>query len=621
MINKSEIKKKQQHLEFVKQELKNHFVGINNIIDTLIDYIQIWYLMPEVLTRPIIINLWGMTGVGKTDLIRRMVKLLDFSDRFIEIELSNIDGTSYQTSVSSILSRNKLNNGKQAIVLFDEIQRFNTKDEDGKALPQTKFTDFWELLSDGKLSKKEKDDLDYYISNYIYNKSDIKKRKLKGEENIDDNPLVNWWQSSEIFKMLNIEQPQHQGDELAEITEAQMLELLIKEKNKKTVHEPIDHSKTLVIISGNLDGAFTMAYETSETDVDADIFHAFTKKITDVDIKNALTKKFRPEQVARFGNIHLIYHSLRRADFDKLIENEIIKIAQKTKERFNIKLKVDKSIHALIYRNGVFPVQGVRPLFSTIIDILESNLSKFIFTAIMQQAASIHIAYDNSTKMILATIGTKKTTIPYVGRIDKIRQSNEADNVANISVHESGHAVVYILLTGLSPLQLISKVASSYASGFTFPHTVYETKETILQKIKIYLAGGIAEELIFGEHNASIGRNQDRIEATKLAIEYVRMYGFDSEFQSNYTMDMAYAMDKTVTDVDVEKMITRLVSDTRELLSKNLAFLKQLSIDLAAKGKLTPKEIVQVATKHHVKALVKEEGFLKISNYNKGLHS
>ncbi len=621
MVNKAEIKKKQQHLEFVKQELKTYFVGIDNIIDSLIDYIQIWYLMPEVLSRPIIINLWGMTGVGKTDLVRRMVKLLDFSDRFIEIELSNIDGTSYQTSVSSILSRNKLNNGKEAIVLFDEIQRFNTKDEDGKALPQTKFTDFWELLSDGKLSKKEKDDLDYYISNYIFNKGDIKKRKLKGEENVDDNPLVNWWQSNEIFKMLNIEQPQNQGDELAEITEAQMLELLIKEKNKKTVHEPIDHSKTLVIISGNLDGAFTMAYETSETDVDADIFHAFTKKITDVDIKNALTKKFRPEQVARFGNIHLIYHSLRRADFDKLIVNEIAKITKKTKERFGIKLKVDTSIHALIYRNGVFPVQGVRPLFSTIIDILESNLSKFIFTAIMQQANNIHISYDNSAKMILATIGTKKTTIPYVGRIDKIRQSNEVDNVANISVHESGHAVVYILLTGLSPLQLISKVASSYASGFTFPHTVYETKETILQKIKIYLAGGIAEELIFGENNASIGRSQDRIEATKLAIEFVRMYGFDSEFQSNYTMDMAYAMDKTVTDVDVEKMITRLVSDTRELLSKNLAFLKQLSIDLAAKGKLNPKEIVQVAAKHKVKALVKEEGFLKISNYNKGLHS
>ncbi|HNF26502.1 MAG TPA: AAA family ATPase, partial [Leptospiraceae bacterium] len=146
------IEERKKNLEFVRTELKDHFVGIDFIIDSLLDYIQIWYLMPEILTRPIIVNLWGMTGVGKTDLVRRLVKLLDYTDRFCEIELSNIDETSYHTSVSSVLSRNKLNDGRPCIVLFDEIQRFNTKDHDGNPLPQAKFTDFWELLSDGRLS-------------------------------------------------------------------------------------------------------------------------------------------------------------------------------------------------------------------------------------------------------------------------------------------------------------------------------------------------------------------------------------------------------------------------------------------------------------------------------------
>ena len=57
-----------------------------------------------------------------------------------------------------------------------------------------------------------------------------------------------------------------------------------------------------------------MANETGETDIEADIFRAYTEKITIVDIKNALSRKFKPEQVARFGNIHLIYKSLRKAD-------------------------------------------------------------------------------------------------------------------------------------------------------------------------------------------------------------------------------------------------------------------------------------------------------------------
>ncbi|HMZ59192.1 MAG TPA: AAA family ATPase, partial [Leptospiraceae bacterium] len=469
------IEERKKNLEFVRTELKDHFVGIDFIIDSLLDYIQIWYLMPEILTRPIIVNLWGMTGVGKTDLVRRLVKLLDYTDRFCEIELSNIDETSYHTSVSSVLSRNKLNDGRPCIVLFDEIQRFNTKDHDGNPLPQAKFTDFWELLSDGRLSKKEKDNIDQYITNFLFQKSDIKLRKSKGEEMVDENPAMNMWEANEIFQMLNMEVD---SDNMIDITQQQMLELLLREKGKKKIYEPIDHSRTLIIISGNLDEAYSMADEISEADVDADIFHAFTKKITDVDIKNALSRKFRPEQVARFGNIHLIYRSLKKAEFEILIEKEILRIQKSMQERFSIQVEIDRSINRLIYRNGVFPVQGVRPVFSSIVDILESNLTKLIFEAMMESRNRISIAYSVEKKRIEAFVGEREHIIPYVGRIDKIRESNVRDNVTSISVHESGHAVAYMVLTGLSPLQLKSRVANSYAGGFTFPHLVYETKET-----------------------------------------------------------------------------------------------------------------------------------------------
>ena len=153
-------------LERARTELKLNFVGIDDTIDSLLDYIQIWYLLPEILTRPIIVNLWGMTGVGKTDLVRRLVKILDFQDRFTEVELSNIDSTSWSSSVAAILNNNGINDSKPAIVLFDEIQRFNTLNPDGTPIQSTKFTDFWELLSDGKLSKRERDNLDAYLQSY-----------------------------------------------------------------------------------------------------------------------------------------------------------------------------------------------------------------------------------------------------------------------------------------------------------------------------------------------------------------------------------------------------------------------------------------------------------------------
>jgi ATP-dependent Clp protease ATP-binding subunit ClpA len=378
-IDKKNITERQKKLDDCKIFLKAEFIGIDDIIDDLVNYLQIWYLIPEILTRPIIINLWGMTGVGKTDLIRKMVKFIDFQDRFSEIELSNIDESSYNKSVSQILQNNEINDEKPAIVLFDEIQRFNTIDQEGKPMPQSKFIDFWELLSDGRLSKKDRYDFDYYLHSFMSRKKENARKKLKGEETVDENPFVNSWDAKSLKTNLGLDKT---IEELTDMTEADMIELILQSKKKKKIYEPVNHSKTLIIISGNLDEAFQMANQTSEADVEADIYHAFTKKITFVDIKNALSKKFRPEQVARFGNIHLIYNSLKRSDFEKLISIEINKIIKARKQDLGIDITVSKKIETLIYNNGVFPVQGVRPVFSSIIDILEACLNKFIFTAI-----------------------------------------------------------------------------------------------------------------------------------------------------------------------------------------------------------------------------------------------
>jgi hypothetical protein len=618
-VDLEDIHQKKQTLERIKEELKQDFVGIDAIIDELINYIQIWYLMPEVLNRPIIVNLWGMTGVGKTDLVRRLVSKLSFQDRFVEVELSNGDVTSWRSSVANLLEDANVNDGKPAIVLFDEIQRFYTIDTDGKPLETTKFTDFWELLSDGKLAKREKDDLDYYINEFLFSSKQAKKRKDKNEEAEEEDwtSPIGLYQANYWKKILNIEEDVLS---IAEMTREELIGKMQAAKKHKKVYEPISHAKTLILISGNLDEAFTMADEIAESDIDADIFHAYTKKITVVDIKQALARKFKPEQVARFGNIHLIYRSLQRKDFEKLITKEIQEVIDKTKKIFNVTLQVSTNINQLIYQNGVFPVQGVRPVFSSVTDILETNLSQLLFEGLLKGFNTINIDYDFEKKKIIGNLSNvQEVEIPYEGRIDKIRQGNVPDVVANVSVHEAGHAVAYVILFGLAPLQLKSKVASNYASGFTFPHQIYHTRKLLVDKIKVYLAGGIAEEIIFGKNNATIGREHDRESATALALDYVRKYGFDEEFQAYYMMQYGYSMQMTVTDTDVEKMISRLVSETHELLTEHKAFLLNLSKSLYEKGSLTAEEIAQMAAQHEITATVKEEGYLYLFGYQEQL--
>jgi len=618
-IEIQQIEARKATLEAARTELKTHFVGIDKIIDDLLDYIQIWYLMPDLLSRPIIVNLWGMTGVGKTDLVRRLVKCLNFQDRFVEIELSNVDTTSWQSSVSAILGNYDIQDEKPAIVLFDEVQRFNTLNADGTPIRSTKFTDFWELLSDGKLSKKTKENLDYYIQDYLFQQKDIKRRKERGEENVEEEPTLELYEAEQLKTMLQLDQD---ISDIAEMPRSKIIEQIKKAKRQKKVYEPVDHSKTLILISGNLDEAFTMATQTSESDVDADIFHAFTKKVTMVDIKNALSRKFRPEQVARFGNIHLIYRSLCKADFERLIENEVSRICNNTKEKFGVSISVDPSIRQLIYRNGVFPVQGVRPVFSSVVDILETNLSKFLFKALMGGQDRIAIAYDFKKSEIIAAIGQAEALhIPYVGRVDKIRESNLQDTIANISVHESGHAIAYMVLFGLAPLQLKSRLANSYAGGFTFPHQIHETRESMIHKIKIFLAGGIAEEVIFGRDNASIGRSHDRTQATLLAMDFVRKHGFNESFQANYTLEDGYAMNKDRSDIDIEKMIADLAVETEALLVEHKPLLQTLSQKLAITGNLDAATVASVGEAHGLNVEAKEEGFLKIAPYSDLLSS
>lgn len=624
-INREEINQKKQRLEQIKLELKQEFIGIDYIIDELINYIQIWYLMPQILSRPVIINLWGMTGVGKTDLIRKLIKKLAYQDRFVEIELSNGE-SSWNSTVSSILESNNINDGKPSVILFDEIQRFYTIDPEGKTVANTRFTDFWELLSDGRLAKKDaKEAIDEYFQRYMYANKQRQKRKNKpidptitpSEPVEEDDTTVGIWEANSLKKLFEID-----SDilEIADMKEEDMVRLIQQSRDKKRVYEPVNHSQTLLIISGNLDEAYSMSNETDQADVDADIFRAYTEKITIIDIKKALSRKFKPEQVARFGNIHLIYKSLRRVDFEALIETEIVKIVQKNKEHFGIDIEVSTALNSLIYQNGVFPVQGVRPVFSSITDIIEANLSTFIFEAFMDNLMHVKMDYDVEKQELVASLaGIREIRIPYIGKIDQIRKDNTTAMVANISVHESGHAILYGILFGLAPLQLKSRISTNYANGFSFPHQIHFTKENILQKVKVYLAGNIAEELIFGDKHLTIAGSLDNEDATCLVIDYLRKYAFDDNFKAYYALGGTYTMDSSITDWFTEKMIRSLGDEVRELLTENLDFLVFLAKELSKKGSLKPEEIATIAQQFGHTFEVKNEKHFTIVDYDKQL--
>jgi Peptidase family M41/ATPase family associated with various cellular activities (AAA) len=615
-------------LESAKTNLKVKFIGIDDIIDQLFEYLHIWYLMPQILMRPMIINLWGMTGVGKTDLIRSLVEELKMQSQFLEVELSSEGrGYGWDTSVGDAFNTRGLEAGQTNIVLFDEIQKFRSLDDKGEEIKVANFQDFWELLSDGKISDKGRGkELLEMFNDSQFTVSETQDQEAKRKET--DEPIVEQkiglWQATRLKKMVKIKSTVL---EVAKMTYIDFAAIMQEVFDKDEIYKPTNYNQTLIIISGNLDEAYVDARAVGEVEVDADIFHSTTSKINILNIKEALSRRFRPEQISRFGNIHLIYRSLNKANYHKLITLKADQICTQIKEKLNINVKIDYSLNQLIYNNGVFPAQGVRPVFSTITEILECNLSKYLFEAAQGGFDNISIKYDPHKSIINAKLSNSKASkikniqTTFVGRIDQIKLIENTNNLkALTAVHESGHALIYILHFGLSPLQLKSNIASTASYGFTFSHKIHLTKDFILRKIQIYLAGHLAEKIVFGEDKTSIGHTTDWREATNLASDFIRRFGYGKNSTSIITSIMNSEADKFNTNIElsnteIEELLQNQLEITTQALTKNNKVLLELAKYLLSESSLTPQQIQAICTKNKIPCEIENENFVVYEKY------
>ena len=152
-MEKQQIVDKKKKLDELTVHLKNKFFGIDDEIDKIIDSLKSWYIIPEILTHPIIINLWSLTGNGKTDLVRTIVDYLNFNENFCEVQLSDVPVSINDTAIdkiSTLILRSGCKEGSPGIILFDEFQRYRTIDNSGQDARGLPYQDIWMLLSDGR---------------------------------------------------------------------------------------------------------------------------------------------------------------------------------------------------------------------------------------------------------------------------------------------------------------------------------------------------------------------------------------------------------------------------------------------------------------------------------------
>jgi cell division protease FtsH len=307
------------------------------------------------------------------------------------------------------------------------------------------------LLSDGKFqsaSDKKKEILEIVFSDlYQYHNEEIvsstfvigdqktkQKPKQKNKKPIPNEAVAassqasseekdkilkyknSYWTSQRLKKLLNYSgsiEDVMQWDQKTKIEHVQAA------LNNDSTFEGVSYSKMLIIIAGNIDEAYNMS-DVSDADTDADIFHEFSKKINVVTIKHALAKRFKPEQVARFGNNHIIYPSLNKTSYKEIIKRTVFDTINRVKSINSIEIEPTESVFSTIYNNGVFPAQGVRPVHSTISSIFDNYIPIFLFRAIENGSKKITIRYTNDE--IIGIVGDESISCKVELSISNIKK-------------------------------------------------------------------------------------------------------------------------------------------------------------------------------------------------------
>ena len=647
-IDIEEIKRKNEVIDNAIVELKKKYIGVDEQIDEIMSNVRTWYCYPQLQDRPCVINLWGLSGCSKTDSVRTIAKLLDLEEDLIYFNFADINEKN-AWEIENDIEDSVGNNKSNRIIVYDEFQYAATldkqkeeKDNKGALKP------FWELLDTGILNKKPEIrtlfnvykaylilkrivDTKYPIKlvngkwlnseDYIKNLDGYERKSIfevfiESEKEIKPNigcdmgqnnngpiridsktkrvnrcvELNPWFIDNVVDVYNNVNNSKFSTDnvdirkKIYSMNVTELMEFFYNLYHSSCKGYKLDFKDSLVFVIGNLDEAYDVSFNVNP-DMSPDQFHKITKKITVVDIKEALKDRFRNEQIARLGNIHVIYPSFSSRTFKGIIDLQLSKYAKEVEDRIGCKLTYDSSIKNIIYREGVFPTHGTRPVFSTIQEIVKSRLPEVMKAMtdakLAQKLDSLEYSYSNGyvrvktydiDRNLLTTVKSKLKL-----RVDNLRKSTLDDKQALCAVHESGHFVAYASIYGNVPAKLISVATESGTGGFLLQdddedERAIKTYDYYMNNIKIALGGYVAERIVFGDDNKTSGAVSDLKKATSIASKMVLELGmYSAVFKSNIlSLDSQYlVIDDKREDSNrtINCIITRAIEELDELFS------------------------------------------------------
>lgn len=150
------------------------------------------------------------------------------------------------------------------------------------------------------------------------------------------------------------------------------------------------------------------------------------------------------------------------------------------------------------------------------------------------------------------------------------------DKLDLISIHEAGHAIVSLLLG--YKVSKATVLSSNNVGGYILSDVHYvdlPKRSEMIDKIKVYYGGLIAEKLIIGDY--SYGCVSDIEKATELIKQYISLYGYGVDKDRDSYINRVVANSKIDLECEIRELANSIVSDVTQLLDMNIELIHKLS--------------------------------------------
>jgi cell division protease FtsH len=168
-----------------------------------------------------------------------------------------------------------------------------------------------------------------------------------------------------------------------------------------------------------------------------------------------------------------------------------------------------------------------------------------------------------------------------------------------LAYHEAGHGLMSYLMGEIAPVQKVTIVSRGAALGYTLnlpsEDRYLETKEELVDMLKIALAGRAAEQVVFGR--VTNGAASDLEKATEIARAMVFEWGMSEVVTSRTLRADNYALSeetKRLRDSEQARLTDEAYADAVRLIEKHRASLDRLTQALLEKETLGRDEVMQL---------------------------